>query len=82
MAILKNELLFPFKKRDYAKPHHIVVSGSDEEIGYDLACLAKEKYDCTLEKYDDPIHMLIADRQGSAGVCRDQRTFQGIRRRP
>ena len=56
MAILKNERLFPFKKGDYAKPHRIVVSGSDEEIGYDLACLAKEKYDCTLEKYDDPIY--------------------------
>ncbi len=56
MAILKNEPYFPFKDGDYAKPHHIIVSGSDEEIGYDLACLAKEKYDCTLYKYADPIY--------------------------
>ena len=56
MAILKNEPLFPFTEGNYAKPHHIIVSGSDEEIGYDLASLAKEKYDCTLEKYDDPIY--------------------------
>ena len=56
MAILKNEPLFPFTEGNYAKPHHIIVSGSDEEIGYELASLAKEKYDCTLEKYDDPIY--------------------------
>jgi hypothetical protein len=56
MAILKNEPLFSFKEGNYAKPHHIIVSGSDEEIGYELASLAKEKYDCTLEKYDDPIY--------------------------
>ena len=36
MAILKNEPLFSFKEGDYAKPHHIIVSGSDEEIGFDL----------------------------------------------
>ena len=56
MAILKNEPLFSFKEGDYAKPQHIIVSGSDEEIGYELASLAKEKYDCTLEKYDEPIY--------------------------
>jgi hypothetical protein len=44
MAILKNEPLFSFKEGDYAKPHHIIVSGSDEEIGYELASLAKVKF--------------------------------------
>ena len=56
MAILKNEPLFAFKEGDYAKPHHVIVAGSDEEIGYDLGCLAKEKYDCTLGVLDDPIY--------------------------
>jgi len=56
MAILKNEPLFPFKDGDFSKPYHIVVTGSEEEIGYDLACLAKERYDCKLDKYDDPIY--------------------------
>ena len=54
MTILKNEPLFPFTEGNYAKPHHIIMAGSDEEIGYELATLAKEKYDCTLEKYDEP----------------------------
>jgi len=56
MAILKNEPLFPFTEGNYAKPNHIIIAGSDEEIGYELASLAKEKYDCTLEKYDEPIY--------------------------
>ncbi len=56
MAILKNEPLFPFTEGNYAKPNHIIIAGSDEEIGYELASLAKEKYDCKLEKYDDPIY--------------------------
>ena len=56
MSILKNEPVFPFTEGNYAKPHHIIVSGNEEEIGYELASLAKEKYDCTLEKYDDPIY--------------------------
>ena len=56
MAILKNEPIFPFTEGNYAKPHHIIIAGSDEEIGYELASLAKEKYDCKLEKYDEPIY--------------------------
>jgi hypothetical protein len=32
MAIRKNEPLFPFTEGNYAKPHHIIVSNSDEEI--------------------------------------------------
>lgn len=56
MAILKNGPLFPFEDGNYSKPHHIIVSGSDEEIGYNLASLAKEKYQCELLKYDDPVY--------------------------
>ena len=56
MAILKNEPIYPFTEGNYARPHHIIIAGSDEEIGYELASLAKEKYDCTLEKYDNPIY--------------------------
>ena len=36
MSIIKNEPVFPFAEGNYAKPHHIIVSGSEEEIGYDL----------------------------------------------
>jgi len=56
MAILKNEPCFPFKEGNYAKPRHILVSGSDEEIGYDLARLAKEEYGCILHEYADPVY--------------------------
>ena len=65
MAILKNEPLFPFTEGNHAKPHHMIDSGSDEEIGYDLASLAKEKYDCTLETRFEPTawknHYITAD---------------------
>lgn len=56
MAILKNEPLIPFEEGNYSKPHHIIVSGSDEEIGYNLASLAKEKCQCQLLKHDDPVY--------------------------
>jgi len=56
MTILKNVQIYPFKEDDYTKPHHIVVEGSSEEIGYDLAKLAKENYGCKLGVYDDPVY--------------------------
>ena len=34
MAILKNEPVFPFTEGNYAKPHHIIVSGIDHSPGY------------------------------------------------
>ena len=43
MAILKNEPLFSFTEGNYAKPHHIIVSGSDEEIGYESSFPRKRK---------------------------------------
>jgi hypothetical protein len=56
MAILKNEPLFSFEERNYSKPRHIVVEGSYEEIGYDLAKLAQKEYGCSLGAYADPIY--------------------------
>jgi len=55
MTILKNEPIFPFKENDYTKPRHIVVKGTNEEIGFDLASLAKNEYGCRLGVYDDPV---------------------------
>jgi hypothetical protein len=56
MSILKNEPIFPFAEGDYTKPHHIIVEGTNEEIGFDLATLAKNEYDCKLEEYADPVY--------------------------
>ena len=56
MSILKNEPVFEFKDGDYCKPQHIIVAGSHEEIGFDLATIAKKDYDCALGIYDDPIY--------------------------
>ena len=44
MSIIKNEPIYPFKKDDYTKPRHIVVEGTSEEIGFDLATLAKNDF--------------------------------------
>ncbi len=56
MSILKNDPVFEFKEGDYSKPRHIIVAGSHEEIGFDLATIAKNDYDCQLGIYDDPIY--------------------------
>lgn len=56
MSILKNEPIFPFKEGDYAQPRHLIVKGTNEEIGFDLATLARNDYNCKLEKYTDPIY--------------------------
>lgn len=55
MSIIKNEPIFEFKDGDYCKPHHIIVDGSYEEIGFDLATIAKNDYGCKLGIYDYPI---------------------------
>ena len=56
MSVLKNDPIFEFKEGDYSKPRHIIVAGSYEEIGFDLATIAKNDYDCQLGIYDDPIY--------------------------
>jgi hypothetical protein len=56
MSILKNTPVFEFKEGDYSKPRHIIVAGSYEEIGFDLATIAKNEYGCQLGIYDDPIY--------------------------
>ena len=56
MSILKNEPLFPFKEDTYCKPRHIIVQGSHEEIGYDLAKLAQKEYGSSLGPYADTIY--------------------------
>ena len=56
MSILKNDPIYEFKEGDYTKPHHIIVAGSYEEIGFDLATIAKNDYGCQLGIYDDPIY--------------------------
>ena len=35
---------------------HIIIEGTDEEIGYDLACLGKKDYGAKLNKYVDPVY--------------------------
>jgi hypothetical protein len=56
MAILRNEPVFPFKDEDYCRPRHIIVEGSYEEIGYDLATIGREEYDVKLRVYRDPVY--------------------------
>jgi len=56
MTILKNELVYPLKEGDYCKPHHIIVEGTNEEIGFDLATLAKSQYGTSLLTYQDPVY--------------------------
>ena len=56
MSILKNDPIYEFKDGDYSKPRHIILAGSYEEIGFDLATIAKNDYDCELGIYDDPIY--------------------------
>ena len=56
MSILKNEPIYPFKIDDYTKPRHIIVEGTSEEIGYDLATLAKNEFGCKLGVYDSPVY--------------------------
>lgn len=62
MPILKNEPIYPFKETDYSHPRHIIVEGSYEEIGFDLATLAKTEFGTKLHVYDDPVYG-IARRQ-------------------
>lgn len=55
MTIIKNEPLYQFK--GYCKPRHIIVEGTDEEIGFDLAKIAQADYGVSsLTPYEDPIY--------------------------
>lgn len=56
MTIKKNEPVFTFKEGDYSKPRNIIVEGTNEEIGFDLATLAKNEYGCKLGTYDEPVY--------------------------
>lgn len=56
MSILKNEPIYPFKEDDYTKSRHIIVEGTNEEIGFALGTLAKNEYDTKLGVYDDAIY--------------------------
>jgi len=57
MTILKNEPIYTPGPDDYSKPRHIIVQGTNEEIGFDLAKLAQTQYGvATLEKYEDPAY--------------------------
>lgn len=56
MSVVKNEPIYPFKEDDYTKPRHIIVEGTSEEIGFDLASMAKNHYGCKLELYDEPVY--------------------------
>ena len=56
MVIVKNVPVYAANKEDYTKPRHIVVKGSNEEIGFDLGTLAKNEYGVELGKYKDPIY--------------------------
>jgi hypothetical protein len=56
LTILKNEPIYPFNEADYTKPRHIIVEGTYEDIGFDLATLAKKDYGTKLGVYDQPIY--------------------------
>ena len=57
MTIVKNKPLYPFNQGMYCRTHHIIVEGSNEEIGYNLAKLAQKEYNCnTLNPYAHPIY--------------------------
>lgn len=57
MTIVKNEPIYTPGPDDYSKPRHIIVEGTNEEIGHDLATLAQQQYGAMeLEKYVDPVY--------------------------
>ena len=57
MTILKNEPIYVPGPDDYSKPRHIIVQGTNEEIGFDLGKLAQQQFGVTqLEKYEDPVY--------------------------
>ena len=56
MTIIKNEPLYPFQEANYSKPRHIIVEGTCEEIGYDLANLAKNDFNAKLGRYKDAVY--------------------------
>ena len=48
MSIIKNDSINALKSGDHSLPHHIIVVGITEEIGLDLATLAKNEYGAKL----------------------------------
>ncbi|MBD0401527.1 C45 family peptidase [Flammeovirga sp. EKP202] len=65
MSIIKNEQVFPQQKMtqyfpnktgEYCKPTHIIVEGTWEEMGYDLATIGRDQFGVQLKKYFDPMY--------------------------
>jgi hypothetical protein len=54
--IIKDEYLIPKQKDSYMSVHHLVIEGTNEEIGQHLADIGRKVYDVQLSKYVDPIY--------------------------
>ncbi|MBN1527145.1 MAG: linear amide C-N hydrolase [Candidatus Omnitrophica bacterium] len=55
-AILKNEIVLKSGPGAYMEVRHIVLKGTNEEIGKALADIAREQYNTNLVKYAEPIY--------------------------
>lgn len=55
-AILKNEVLLKGDADNYTELRHIVLKGTNEQIGEALGEIAKENYNVSLYPYADPIY--------------------------
>ncbi len=54
--LLKDDYLVPPKEDDYMSVRHLVLEGTNEEIGFKLAEIAQSDYQTQLSKYADMCH--------------------------
>jgi len=55
-VIVKNEVILQKGPGEYMEVRHIVLKGSNEEIGKALGDIAQKEYKATLVKYADPVY--------------------------
>jgi predicted choloylglycine hydrolase len=55
-AIVKNEVLVKHDDQQYMEVRHIVLKGTNEQIGKALADIARESYQTKLTRYADPLY--------------------------
>lgn len=55
-TVVKNEIILPKSPESYMEARHIVLKGSNEEIGKALGDIAQNDYGTKLVKYADPVY--------------------------